>query len=116
MSHRIIIRAEAEADVTEAAIWYLRQQLGLGEEFLTEIQNAVDKAAINPRSCRRLRDDPKCGASSLGVSHTASSSFYSPRRLLFFACSMPRATIANGSARSRPPEPITFLAACGIGR
>lgn len=48
MAHRIIIRPAAEADITDAAIWYHRQKCGLGEEFLTEIDTAIATAAENP--------------------------------------------------------------------
>jgi hypothetical protein len=37
MTHRLIIRAQAEADITDAAIWYQNQQSGLGREFLAEV-------------------------------------------------------------------------------
>jgi len=37
MTYRLIIRAEAEADITDAAIWYQNRQAGLGEEFVGEV-------------------------------------------------------------------------------
>jgi len=34
---RVIIRIEAEVDITDAAIWYHNQQSGLDDEFLAEV-------------------------------------------------------------------------------
>ena len=59
MSRRIIIRAEAEADISAAAIWYQKQQSGLGDEFLIGIQTAIESAAANPRQYPRLRRKPE---------------------------------------------------------
>jgi toxin ParE1/3/4 len=59
MTHRLIIRADAEADITNAAIWYQNQQSGLAEEFLTEIGAAIERAATNPRQYPRLRRKPE---------------------------------------------------------
>ena len=46
--YRVIIRSEAEADITDAAIWYQSRQSGLGHEFLAEIESAIASAARNP--------------------------------------------------------------------
>jgi len=32
MSHRLIVRPEAEADITEAALWYEERGVGLGSD------------------------------------------------------------------------------------
>jgi len=45
---QVIVRDEAEADITDAAIWYEQQQAGLGGEFLDEIESALERAAENP--------------------------------------------------------------------
>jgi len=49
MTLRLIIRAQAEADITDAAIWYQNQQKGLGEEFLVEVRLAIESAVAHPR-------------------------------------------------------------------
>jgi len=59
MTHRLIIRAEAEADMTDAAVWYHKQQSGLGEEFLAAVQAAIESAAANPGQYPRLRRRPE---------------------------------------------------------
>jgi toxin ParE1/3/4 len=56
---RVIIRLEAEVDITDAAIWYQRQQPGLGPEFLAEVESAIAKAAVNPFRYPCLRRKPE---------------------------------------------------------
>lgn len=59
MTCRLIIRVEAEADMTDAALWYESQRSDLGEEFLAEVEVAIGKAFANPRQFRRLRRHPE---------------------------------------------------------
>lgn len=59
MTHRIVIRIEAEVDITEAAIWYERQQAGLGHDFLAEVESAIASAAENPFRYPCLRRMPE---------------------------------------------------------
>ena len=57
MSRRLVIRARAEADIHEAALWYNEQTPGLGGAFLLEVDAALQRAGENPyaflRLCRR---------------------------------------------------------------
>jgi toxin ParE1/3/4 len=48
MSYRLIIRLAAEADVAEAAQWYNERRLGLGEKFLSEVDQAIVRMLENP--------------------------------------------------------------------
>ena len=59
MSRRLIIRAEAEADISEAAVWYEGRQAGLGFELADEIGAAIRRAVERPLSYRRLRKRPE---------------------------------------------------------
>jgi toxin ParE1/3/4 len=59
MIRRLIIRGEAEADISKAALWYQDQRAGLGEEFIAEVHAAIASAAVNPRKYRRLRRRPE---------------------------------------------------------
>ena len=43
-----LIRPAAAADIEEAFLWYERQQAGLGEEFLTAVQSALENIAAHP--------------------------------------------------------------------
>jgi toxin ParE1/3/4 len=58
MNYRLIIRVEAETDITDAAIWYQNQRSGLGKEFLAEVHATIESAADNPRQYPRLRRRP----------------------------------------------------------
>jgi len=55
MSYRLIVRAEAEADITEAALWYEGREAGLGLELTAEIRGAVGRAVERPLTCLRFR-------------------------------------------------------------
>ena len=57
--HRVIIRIEAEADITDAAIWYEHQQAKLGHEFLAEVESCIASAAENPFRYPCLRRKPE---------------------------------------------------------
>src|SRR5262245_53144607 len=57
--HRIIIRSEAEVDITNAAIWYHNQKMGLGNELLAEVESAIASAAANPFQYPCLRRKPE---------------------------------------------------------
>lgn len=59
MSRRLIVRAEAEADLTEAALWYEGRQAGLGMELTLEIRAAIGRAHDNPLHHLLLRHQPE---------------------------------------------------------
>jgi len=59
MTRLLIIQAQAEVDMAEAALWYDDQQPGLGNNFLTEVHAAINRAVANPRAYRRLRRRPE---------------------------------------------------------
>ena len=48
MSAALVIRAEAEADLAEAFDWYDASRLGLGDEFLAEVDGVVERMIENP--------------------------------------------------------------------
>jgi len=58
MTYPLIIQALAEADMTQAALWYNNQRPGLGEEFLAEVNAALESAAANPHLFPCLRRKP----------------------------------------------------------
>lgn len=58
MSRRFIIRSAAEADITDAALWYDEREPGLGLELVEEVQAAALRALANPLSCLQLRQQP----------------------------------------------------------
>lgn len=58
MTPRLIIRAQAEADIADAALYYENQQAGLGEQFLAEIDALIQRIASGPRQFQCLRRVP----------------------------------------------------------
>ena len=44
----VIYRPEAAADIVEAAAWYSRQRLGLGEEFLSAVRETAHRISEQP--------------------------------------------------------------------
>jgi plasmid stabilization system protein ParE len=54
MSFELIIRPEAEADALEAFRWYNEQVPGLGQEFLAEIDRAIESILAHPEANRKL--------------------------------------------------------------
>ena len=48
MSHLLIVRPEAEADLTEGRDWYEEQREALGGEFLTAVDEVFDRIRETP--------------------------------------------------------------------
>jgi toxin ParE1/3/4 len=59
MSRRVIVRSEAETDITETAAWYEGREPSLGFEFLIEVQTAISRAQRDPDAFLCLRKDPE---------------------------------------------------------
>lgn len=60
---RIIIRYQAEVDITDAAVAGEQQKQGLGHEFLAEVDSAINAAAENPFRFPCFVASRKCGES-----------------------------------------------------
>lgn len=58
MSRRLIIRPEAEADLTDAAGWYDNRESDLGLELLSEVHSGIARALKNPESFTLVRRNP----------------------------------------------------------
>ena len=50
MNNKLIIRPEAEFDISEAYSWYNDRLLGLGSEFINCIDDAINSIMTNPES------------------------------------------------------------------
>jgi toxin ParE1/3/4 len=48
VSRELILRPEAEAEMTEAYVWYEARSRGLGADFLLSIDAVLQAAARNP--------------------------------------------------------------------
>ena len=49
MTPRIVFRRVARSEFEDAAVWYEEQRVGLGEEFIIEIEQALANAAAAPQ-------------------------------------------------------------------
>ncbi|PKM06699.1 MAG: hypothetical protein CVV14_11415 [Gammaproteobacteria bacterium HGW-Gammaproteobacteria-4] len=49
MTLRIVFRRAAQSELEDAAVWYDEQRVGLGEEFIIEIEQAIANAAAAPK-------------------------------------------------------------------
>lgn len=49
MSHLLIVRPEAEADIAAAQQWYEGRRRGLGLEFRSALDDTVSSIAANPK-------------------------------------------------------------------
>ena len=49
MSLRVLFRRAARIEFEDAAAWYEDRRRGLGEQFISEIGEAVEKAAERPK-------------------------------------------------------------------
>ena len=54
MSRRLVIRPEAEADLTDAFDWYEERVQGLGSEFLLCVDAVFSAIARNPQQYPRV--------------------------------------------------------------
>jgi toxin ParE1/3/4 len=59
MTRRLIIRAEAESDIINAAVWYESREARLGFEVTAEIRAAIKRALEYPEAYMRLRKHPE---------------------------------------------------------
>lgn len=58
MNRHLIVKPEAEADLTDAAVWYEDREPGLGLELIAEVQAGIARALKNPESFTRVRRTP----------------------------------------------------------
>lgn len=62
MSYKVEITVEAHLEITDAFNYYEKQRIGLGEDFLSELQDQLSRLSENPLSysfighTRLLRD------------------------------------------------------------
>lgn len=58
MNRRLIVRPEAEADITDAALWYDNREPGLGLELIAEVRSAIARVLRSPESFTCVRRNP----------------------------------------------------------
>ena len=79
MNRQLIVRSEAETDITDAAVWYDSREPGLGLEFISEMSSAISRALKNPEFLCVFVEIPKFVVFSLDAFPIAFSSLFSPK-------------------------------------
>jgi hypothetical protein len=59
VTRRVTFRTQFEDEVTEAASWYEDQRLGLGQDFLRNVDQIVSAIAENPFRFRRVHEESR---------------------------------------------------------
>ncbi len=54
MTLRVVFRRAAKSEFEDAAAWYGEKSLGLGDEFIREIEQAIAAAAVAPQRYPRV--------------------------------------------------------------
>jgi hypothetical protein len=93
----IVLRDEATAEFDEAFDWCDAKQIGLGSEFVAEVQKVFDRIAANPLVHRIVFADIPQRVSSAD-SHTAFSTGRTPTGWRSSPCSTRVVTRRSGSA------------------
>jgi plasmid stabilization system protein ParE len=57
ITHRLLIRPEAEADLTDAYRWYENKDEGLGAEFLRSVEASLAALLKNPDAYQKLHEN-----------------------------------------------------------
>ncbi len=61
MAAELIIAPEAEQDIDEAYAWYERQQVGLGERFLTAVDACIQAICRTPEMHAKIHEEYRRG-------------------------------------------------------
>jgi hypothetical protein len=48
MRFPLALRPQAQSELADAAIWYESQRAGLGDDFVSEVENVFDKISKQP--------------------------------------------------------------------
>jgi hypothetical protein len=54
MTRNLVVRPDAEAEITEAAIWYNERSAAVRKSFLDEVDAALERVRHNPNQYQRV--------------------------------------------------------------
>ena len=54
MNERLIVRAEAQLDIEEATLWYELERQGLGNSFLDDLEQLLERIASTPKQFPKI--------------------------------------------------------------
>ena len=60
MRRRIVVRPEAEADLTTAFSWYQERRPGLRRELLAEVEQCLQRIGANPLAYAEIHKRYRC--------------------------------------------------------
>jgi len=60
MTFAVVFRRVAQTEFDQAALWYEEQRLGLGTEFVVEIDRSIRSAAEHPERYPIMHRDLRC--------------------------------------------------------
>ena len=63
MKYRVIVRPEAEDDLKEAYSWYEEKRIGLGYDFLLQVDAGLNFIGRNPNIHPIQKGDKECAQS-----------------------------------------------------
>lgn len=66
-SFQLFIAGEAFEDTNDIAIWYETKSTGLGEEFITDLENSYNQLLSHPFAFTKYRKGSKCRKKSLAI-------------------------------------------------
>jgi len=78
MTRQLIVRPEAEADITDAALWYDGRERGIRLELISEVRSAIARALKNPESFTHLAGIQRSVVFSFDDFPIPSSSLFDP--------------------------------------
>lgn len=61
MSVPVVLRPEAQDELDDAYAWYERQRMGLGEQFLSAVQDVLDRIGEYPEAYAVVHRDARRG-------------------------------------------------------
>lgn len=61
MAAKLVLAPEVEQDIAEAFAWYADQRSGLGEEFLTNVEAALEAIRRNPELYAAVHENYRRG-------------------------------------------------------
>jgi plasmid stabilization system protein ParE len=60
MTYEVVFRRAAQREYADAALWYEERRAGLGAEFASEVERAIEAIARNPARFPIIHRDVRC--------------------------------------------------------
>lgn len=61
MNYKVVVSDSAKNDIKDSALWYNRQQAGLGKRFTKSIKNCINAIKLQPESFQIRYKDNRAG-------------------------------------------------------